>query len=320
MPVVRLASTNPYLNLAIEELWLDRADRSGPTLMLWRDDPCVVIGRHQNPWVECDLRRMRDDSQPLVRRISGGGAVYHDPGNTNFSFIAPAGQYDQEGQFGVVIAALAALGIDAWKTGRNDIRVGDRKISGNAFRHTRGVSLHHGTLLVATDLDRLTAYLTPTAALIETKATASVRSTVMNLTQARADLTHELVWDAISAAFAAQYGPEAATPAAAVPAAGDPDAGPAAAALRAEELAGWEWLYGHTPAFVRRLEMPLPGASGSATVAVTVRRGVIVAVDGAGARVRDTLVGIRYDRETVRAAAPEGGDGDLIRRLSEAID
>jgi lipoate---protein ligase len=320
MPVVRLDSTDPYLNLATEEHWLSRAADSGPTLLLWRDDPCIVIGRHQNPWVECDLRRMRTDSLPLVRRISGGGAVYHDHGNTNFSFIAPAAQYDQERHFGVVIAALASLGIDAWKSDRNDIRVGDRKISGNAFRHTRGLSLHHGTLLVAADLDRLTSYLTPAAALIETKATASVRSTVMNLTEVRPDLTHAIVGDAIATAYAKAYAAEYG-PAAAAPGVGEEAADARTAVLRrAEELAGWDWLYGHTPAFVRRVELRVAGGAGSTMIAVTVRRGVIVSVEGGGSTVGDRLAGIRYDQEAVRAAAPEGADGELIRRLSEAID
>ena len=316
MPVVRLHTTDPYLNLAIEEHRLDRVALSGPTLLLWRDDPCIVIGRHQNPWVECDLRRMRNDSLPLVRRISGGGAVYHDDGNTNFSFIATAADYDQERHFRVVIAALAALGINAWKSDRNDIRVGERKVSGNAFRHTRGLSLHHGTLLVASDLDRLTAYLTPTAALIETKATASVRSTVMNLTEVRPDLTHSAVWDAIAEAYAAEYGPVAGAPAEGAVEADDR----AVVLRRAGELAGWDWLYGHTPAFVRRLEIPVAGTAGSVMLAVTVRRGLIVSVEGVSSRVRDRLVGIRYDQKTVRAAAPEGENGELIRRLSEAID
>jgi lipoate-protein ligase A len=302
----------------------------------------VVIGRHQNPWVECDLAAMRDDGLPLVRRVSGGGAVYHDGGNTNFSFIALSDRYDQERHFRVVIDGLATLGIRAWKTERNDIRVGERKISGNAFRHTRGRSLHHGTLLVHADLERLTAYLTPSAALIETKATASVRSRVMNLTESRPGLTHEQLWDALAAAFGAEYGEAAGA------AEGDGSAVRAEPsseiAQRARELASWEWVYGHSPAFVRRVRVEVPvaqqatdategaGSTASVEIALTVRRGVIREVEGAAAEVervvrelRDTLVGVRYDRDAVFAAAAAddagrtGPVGRLLRSLAEEI-
>lgn len=316
MPVVRLASTDPYENLALEEWWFDRTEAFGPTLILWRNAPCVVIGRHQNPWLECDLGRMHADAVPLVRRTSGGGAVYHDGGNTNFSFIAPAAVYDQERHFRVVIDALASLRIPAWKSDRNDLRVGERKISGNAFRHRQGRSMHHGTLLVDADLNRLTAYLTPSAALIETKATASVRSTVVNLSEIRADLSHDLLWDALEAAFALEYGPGAASSGGGPALAGEPAR--VAIAARAAELADWQWLYGHTPAFVRRLT--LPEALGGSELAVAVRRGRIEAVEGAGRRVRDTLVGMRYDRQAIRQAAPHGEDGTLILFIAQEID
>ncbi|MFW6261719.1 MAG: lipoate--protein ligase [Spirochaetota bacterium] len=334
MPVVRLDTTDPWTNLAVEERLLEAIDVYGPSLMLWRNDPCVVIGRHQNPWVECDLRRMKADGVRLVRRISGGGAVYHDGGNTNFSFLAPSEHYDQGRHFAVVIAALASLGIDAHKTDRNDLRVGDRKISGNAFRHTRGRSLHHGTLLVASDLDLLTAYLTPRAALIETKATASVRSSVTNLGAARPGLTHAELWDALEAAYAAEYGPAAGERLDVVtdaPAAGRAlriDA--AELARRAAELAGWEWLYGHTPAFVRSFELPSVGGAARAAVRLTVKKGRIERVEAGEspatrasylfAALADTLVGMRYDRQALRAAAPSDETGELVRAIAEEID
>lgn len=320
MPVVRLASTDPYHNLALEEWWFDRADEFGPTLILWRNSPCVVIGRHQSPWLECDLRRMHADAVPLVRRTSGGGAVYHDRGNTNFSFIAPAAVYDQERHFRVVIDALASLGIAAWKSDRNDLRVGERKFSGNAFRHRQGRSMHHGTLLVDSDLERLTAYLTPSAALIETKATASVRSAVVNLAGIYPGLTHALLWDALGRAFAAEYGDAAAGlgPASDSEAPTGPGLAAASIAARAAELADWDWLYGHTPAFVRRLT--LPEALGAGELAIAVRRGLIEAVEGAGPGVRDTLVGMRYDRRAIREAAPHGEDGELVLFVAEEID
>ncbi|MFW5689861.1 MAG: lipoate--protein ligase family protein, partial [Spirochaetota bacterium] len=299
--------------LAQEESLLDRADELGPTLVLWRNDPCVVIGRHQNPWVECDLRKMKADALPLVRRTSGGGAVYHDGGNTNFSFIAPSDAYDQERHFRVVIAGLAALGIDAWKTERNDLRVGERKISGNAFRHTKGRSLHHGTLLVHADLDLLTAYLSPRDALIETKATASVRSRVTNLADHRPGLTHEELWDALEEAFARDYG--AGTPGAPQP----PDPNSPVIRARAAELASWEWCYGHTPSFVRR--MTLGSARGHAQIALTVKKGVIVAVESENSTLSDTLLGARYDAQVLTELAADAGPlRSVIEEIARGLD
>lgn len=325
MPVLRLDTTDPCTNLAIEERLLEAVEVYGPSLMLWRNDPCVVIGRHQNPWVECDLRRMKSDGVRLVRRISGGGAVYHDGGNTNFSFLAPSEHYDQQRHFAVVIAALASLGIDAHKTDRNDLRVGDRKISGNAFRHTRGRSLHHGTLLVSSDLDLLTAYLTPRAALIETKATASVRSSVTNLAAARPGLTHTELWDALEAAYAAEYGAAAAERL-------EPRYDPDDLARRAAELAGWEWLYGHTPAFVRSVELwRARGGGAGLALRLTVKKGRIAAVEPDAApaspptadlvrALGDTLVGMRYDRDALHEAAGPDETGELVRAIAEEID
>ncbi|TVQ28101.1 MAG: lipoate--protein ligase [Spirochaetaceae bacterium] len=305
MRVHRIRTTNPYTNLAIESMLLDGVVE--PTLLIWRNDPCVVIGRHQNPWVECDLDRMHADGIPLSRRISGGGAVYHDAGNTNFSFIAPSDRYDQERHFGVVIAALAALGVEAIKTERNDLRVGDRKISGNAFRHTRGRSLHHGTLLVDADLDRLVAYLAaPASGSIATKATPSVRSVVTNLADHAPGLTHDRLADALESAFISEYG-----------GAGEPSprssgaaslgtlASPAAAADVADELASWEWVYGHTPRF--QVTVPVAGVG---SVVLTVVHGVVDSVECASApqlalRLRDRVRSLRYDSRTVQSRIAE---------------
>jgi lipoate---protein ligase len=328
--IVRLSTTDPFLNLAHEASLLDRAQELGPTLLLWKNDPCVVIGRHQNPWLECDLGRMKADAVPLVRRTSGGGAVYHDGGNTNFSFVASSTAtteqpgYDQERHFRVVIAALRSLGITAWKSDRNDLRVGDRKISGNAFRHTRGRSLHHGTLLVHADLDLLTAYLTPRASLIETKATASVRSAVTNLGEHRPGLTHEELWDAVETAFAAEYGPRCGERL-------DLAARSGGAGARAAELASWEWVYGHSPAFVRRMTIMGHGAAAGTAdgtaygarrveVAVTVRKGRIVSVESPVGSIGEVMVGLRYEREEIERATLGRSDAAIVRAIARSID
>ena len=211
--------------------------------MVWRNSSCVVLGRHQNPWTECNLVRMAEDRIPLVRRISGGGAVYHDPGNVNFCFMGTETHYDLDRQFGVIVTALGSLGITARRNERNDLLIGDRKISGNAFRHRRHASLHHGTLLVKTDLTLLSTYLSASDTrpeISESKGIPSVRSGVTNLTETRPDLSYTDLLDAIHRAYENEFGP-AAPPT-------EVAAGRIAAAER--ELKSWEWRYGKSPTFV----------------------------------------------------------------------
>lgn len=290
MPVLSLSSLMPYHNLAVEEWVLETLPELGPTLLLWRNTPCVVIGRHQNPWVECDLASMKAAGVPLVRRISGGGAVYHDEGNTNFTFLSPSDGYDVDDNLRVVLASLADLGIRADRNARNDLLVNGRKFSGSAYRHTRGRSLHHGTLLVRARLDRLTAYLSGSGRRIQSKATASVRSSVINLAELQPSLTHEAIVSALAARFQSRHGVQ--------------DAGPLDDAYvkaqaprldaRAAELASWEWLYGHTPRFTTTI-------SHDERISLTVVRGIIQAVEGGDATIRDRLTGARYDE----ASTPE---------------
>jgi lipoate-protein ligase A len=202
-PRVVLAGGNDILrNLAIEE-WLSREGR--PTLFLWRNDKTVVIGKHQNPWLECNMQAMDDDAVTLARRKSGGGAVYQDLGNTCFSFFAPEAQHSVEDNNGVIIRALANLGVEAEATGRNDITVGGKKVSGAAFRPGR-VALHHGTLLINLDMTALGRYLNPNVKKLAAKGVTSVRARVMNLAEADATITHDAVVDALIDSFKRQHG------------------------------------------------------------------------------------------------------------------
>jgi lipoate-protein ligase A len=133
-------------------------------LFLWRNADTVVIGRAQNPWKECNTRRMEEDNVRLARRSSGGGAVFHDLGNTCFTFMAGKPEYDKTVST-IVLAALNSLGVTAEASGRNDLVVktagGDRKVSGSAYRETMDRGFHHGTLLLNADLSRLANYLNP---------------------------------------------------------------------------------------------------------------------------------------------------------------
>jgi len=159
--ILKSSVTNPWFNLATEDWIFQALDANSHTLFLWRNSETVVIGRSQNPWVECKIDKMEADDIFLARRQSGGGAVFHDLGNTNFTFLSPKDSYDQDANFTIIINALKKLGIEADLSGRNDMQVGDKKISGSAFKHAADRSFHHGTLLVNANMQKLGDYLNP---------------------------------------------------------------------------------------------------------------------------------------------------------------
>ena len=181
---------DPYENLALERYLLNNANDSC-TLLLWQNDNTVVIGCNQNPWKECRTGLLQQEGVKLARRFSGGGAVYHDLGNLNFSFICPEEHYDQDKQFRVILQACKYAGIDATLSGRNDLQVGDKKFSGNAFFHQNGIACHHGTLLISSNYEKLARYLTPSKAKLSGKGVDSVRSRVANLQSYSPKLTIE---------------------------------------------------------------------------------------------------------------------------------
>jgi lipoate-protein ligase A len=183
MLIIRSKSTEVYRNLAVEEWLLENAPRL-PVLFLYVNDPCVVIGKNQNPWRECYLSLMEEEGVALARRISGGGAVYHDAGNLNVSVIVPRTEYVEQKQYDLIFQTLEATELrhrKLSKLGRNSLSIDGKKFSGNAFCHRRDRTLHHSTQLVNCDLARLGRYLSPELDGIETKAIASVPAEVANL-------------------------------------------------------------------------------------------------------------------------------------------
>ena len=181
MLIVESQSLNVYRNLAAEEYLMEHRTGLGPVLFLWRSDSAVVIGKNQNPWRECRLDLMRAEEVPLARRISGGGAVYHDEGNLNYCVITDRIRYRKEQAYEMVRHALRSFGVNADQTGKSNLSVDGYKCSGNAFCFRKGRALHHGTLLLEACLDQMGRYLGPMFDQIDTRAIASEPAEVINL-------------------------------------------------------------------------------------------------------------------------------------------
>ncbi|MBR4235089.1 MAG: lipoate--protein ligase [Clostridia bacterium] len=239
-------STDAYENLARDEYILDTLAPGDTVLYLYVNARAVIIGRNQNPLNECDMHKLNADGVQLVRRISGGGAVYHDAGNLNFSFITSEENYSEARFTGVILSALAAFGINAEATGRNDITVNGLKFSGGAFAVRGGKRLYHGTLLVSSDLSVFSKYLTPSKLKLDSKGIKSVRARVCSLNELAPALTVEKMKHALTAVFSTEFGEVK-------PLAFTPLDEARIAALRRERMK-WEWRMGETPRFDAEIE------------------------------------------------------------------
>lgn len=194
--------TDPALNLALEEYALRNLPMDETYLLFYINEPSIIIGKNQNTIEEINEEYVREHNIHVVRRLSGGGAVYHDLGNLNFSFITKddGRSFHNFAKFTrPVIEALRSLGVEAELTGRNDIQVGDRKISGNAQFATRGRMFSHGTLLFDTAIDHVASALKVKPMKIESKSTKSVRARVANIKEflAQPDMTIEQFRDTL---------------------------------------------------------------------------------------------------------------------------
>ena len=174
--------TDPFFNIAAEEYILKNFTEN--CFMLWRNQPSVIVGRHQNSLAEINTDYVKQNHIKVVRRLSGGGAVFHDLGNLNFTFIENAPNerlIDFQKYTQPIIAVLRMLGVDARFEGRNDLVIDGKKFSGNAEHVFRGRILHHGTLLFASELTDLSGALNVNPAKFTDKAVKSVRSRVTNI-------------------------------------------------------------------------------------------------------------------------------------------
>lgn len=204
--VLRTRDTDPRHNLALEAYLLKRVRPGQCILYLWQNQRTVVLGRNQHAASECRIQALEADGGHLVRRLSGGGAVYHDLGNLNFTFLTLREDYNVEQQTETILRAVRSLGVPAERNGRNDLTAQGGKFSGHAYYRSGAQCYHHGTLMVSVDLAPLERYLNVSPLKLQAKGVASVRSRVVNLREFCPDLTIDALCDALVTAFSSAYG------------------------------------------------------------------------------------------------------------------
>lgn len=234
---VETENTNPYHNLALEKVLLDNVEKDQCILYLWQNKNTVVIGRNQNSWKECKVDFLEENGGHLARRLSGGGAVFHDLGNLNFTFLVHKDNYSVERQLQVIIKALEKFGLKAEKNGRNDITIDERKFSGNAFFKSGDNCYHHGTLMVNVNMQDLSKYLNVSKEKLKSKGVDSVKSRVINLSSLCKDITIASLKEKLIEAFGETYNciPDKLD---------EKDIDEKILQERIEEFQSWQWRYG----------------------------------------------------------------------------
>lgn len=306
---------NGWLNLARDGYFLENNKKGDVILYFYVNKNAVIIGRNQNAWKECNIANMDADGVQLVRRHSGGGAVFHDNGNLNFSFITDEKHYDLNRQMRVILNAVSKLGLKAELSGRNDITVDGKKFSGNAFSLAKGNRSHHGTILVNADLTKLSNYLCVSKEKMRSKGIDSVRARVCNICELSSGLTVEAMRRLVIESFIEEYG-------AASEYVFD---GTALAEVeeRRERLASWEWRFGKTPQF--DFETDKRFSFGDTQIYFNLRDGVIretkVYSDCLDTEltteIENALTGVHFRKEEIKAALSKMKDQNIAAELAE---
>ncbi len=301
MKYLRIHSIDPAYNLALEEqLFLEMEPDQPGWFLIWQNGPSVIVGRHQNTVEEVNGKFVKEMELPVVRRSTGGGAVFHDLGNVNFSCIVPVKTGEDTG-FGrflkPVVAALHDVGVKAEFSSRNDITVDGKKFSGSAQRRNGNVMLHHGTLMYNLDMSMLGRVLAGNPDKYQSKGVASHRSRVVNLKEVLpVEVTVEKLMDALRQRCSDGEGKVS------------KETQARAEALAESKYRSWAWNYGQSPRFGSKERARFPW--GAVELCLNVEQGRISTcrIQGDFFAMRDveelekTLLGLEHKPETVRAA------------------
>jgi len=269
MRALLLDSLDPTFNLAVEESLFQSVEPGQSLFLLWRNRPSVIVGRHQNTVEEVNQNFVCDNSIDVVRRMSGGGAVYHDEGNINFSFLVWNGEGCDQGFarfLEPVTEALADLGLHAEYSSRNDITISGRKVSGSAQRRSGSRLLHHGTLLVDLDMDRLGQALSGHPDKYTSKGVPSHRARVVNLKELLPpDWSRDACLERVQAALLNRCARHRVGL--------SPAQQEAAQRLADSRYRTWEWNYGQSPPYTEKRRQRFPW--GAVDCRLEVCRGII---------------------------------------------
>ncbi len=318
MKYILNSSTDPYYNLALEEYCLKNVDMDEDYFLLWQNAPSIIVGKNQNTFEEINPKFVDENSIHVARRISGGGAVYHDYGNLNFTFVAnieDAATVDFKKYAMPIIEALKTLGINADLSGRNDITIDGKKISGNAQRMYRKKLMQHGTLLFDVNIHDLVDSLNVKMDKITSKGIKSVRSRVTNIKE---HLDREIdikdFWELIHQYLSEDGRSEEILL--------TDDEKAEIKKMRDQRFSTWDWNYGVSPKFDIVNEKRFPG--GKIEFAAEVKEGVIESIrffgDYLGIRpvdeVEESLSGQKFEIDSVRTRLEQFSLGEYFGKIT----
>lgn len=319
MKYIEIKTKDPHFNLAMEEYLLTNCKPSESYFLLWQNEPSIIIGKHQNTMEEINTRFVEENNINVVRRMSGGGAVYHDLGNLNYSFIVGNGQqdmFDFKKFTYPIVELLQQYGVNAEVSGRNDMTIEEKKFSGNAQFIRNNNLLHHGTLLFNSDLERLQDALNVSKDKIVSKGIKSVRSRVTNIQEHMMDkISMDEFWTQLSGHIADRndHWEQSCL--------NDSDLFEINK-LADDKYRTWEWKYGESPSFNYKSSKRFDG--GKLEVLLDIHDGLVTGCKFYGdffsrekfPDLEVSLLGIKYQRQEIQRVLNNFQNEDLIMGIS----